>query len=68
MYTVAHGVTLLFCFVSAANWTIHCFQLLISPKCEWMFDIANEVQSNFSKWIPLKWITRLNGYNLSGPV
>ena len=26
------------------------------------------VQSKLPEWIPLKWITHLNGYHLSGPV
>jgi len=26
------------------------------------------IQANISKWILLKWITRLNGYHLSGPI
>ena len=25
------------------------------------------VQSNLTKWIPIKWITSINGYHLSGP-
>ena len=29
---------------------------------------CHPLQSNLSKWIPLKWITHLNGYNLSGPI
>ena len=30
--------------------------------------LTSPVQSNPSKWTPLKWITRLNGYHFSGPV
>jgi len=29
---------------------------------------SNELQSNLPKWIPLKWITCLNGYHFSHPV
>jgi len=29
---------------------------------------GSALQSNLPEWIPLKWITRLNGCRFSGPV
>ena len=32
------------------------------------FSLRDDIQPNFPKWTPLKWITRLSGYHSSGPV
>jgi len=31
-------------------------------------ELMKVVQSNLPKWIPLNWITHLNGYHLYGPI